>query len=284
MELRNTAAGLGYTVPTNNMYHVFEGEVNDNDSATGNTVAMIMAAATTGSTLGTGTAASNIHPGLIEAINQSIAPTCNQMVQNQSVLQNQIAAMLLSQPPPAQVVPPVQHVSFPMQQPFQPPMQQQQYQQAAWYGCGQQSQFQGGPGRQGGRGRGRGGSQNGHQHRPSFAAMICNQQGHGQLAPYQGCQGGMFASPNPFGGTGPFLQAAKATTSTNAPSPIKRFANLNACFSCGFDVADGHTLATCPFEWCKPNHQVGYARENAATYAAYGPSMIGQQKTQFPAL
>jgi hypothetical protein len=82
------AAGLGYPVPTNNMYHVFEGDVNDDDSATDNTVATIAAAATTGSTLGTGTAASSIHPGLIEAINQSILPAFNHMVQNQSVLQN----------------------------------------------------------------------------------------------------------------------------------------------------------------------------------------------------
>jgi hypothetical protein len=77
MELRNTAAGLGYTVPTNNMYHVFEGDINDNGSATDNTVATIVATATTDSTLGTGTAASNIHPGLIEAVNQSIVPAFN---------------------------------------------------------------------------------------------------------------------------------------------------------------------------------------------------------------
>ncbi len=218
MELRNTAAGLGYTVPTNNMYHVFEGDVNDSNSAMDNTVAMIAAAATTGSTLGTGTAASNIHLSFIETINQSIAPMFNQVVQNQSVLQNQIAAMLLAQSPPAQVAPPVQHVAFPMQQPFQPPMQQQQYQQAVWYGGGQQGQFQGGYGGQGGRGRGRGGSRGGRQHRPSFATMIRNQQGQGQLAPYQGYQGGMFAPPNPFGGTGLFLPAAKAMTSTNAPT------------------------------------------------------------------
>jgi hypothetical protein len=111
-------------------------------------------------------------------------------------------------------------------------MQQQQYQQAAWYGRGQQGQFQGGHGGQGGRGRGHGGSQGGRQRRPSFTTIVCNQQGQGQLAPYQGYQGGMFAPFNPFGGMGPFLPAAKATTSTNAPSPIKCFPNWNACFSC----------------------------------------------------
>ena len=41
-------------------------------------------------------------------------------------------------------------------------------------------------------------------------------------------------------------------------------------------------LATCPFVWRKPNHQIGYTRENAAPYAAYGPSTKGQHKTQFP--
>jgi hypothetical protein len=39
-----------------------------------------------------------------------------------------------------------------------------------------------------------------------------------------------------------------------------------------------------PFEWRKPNHQVGYTRENAATYTVYGPIMKGQHKTQFLAL
>jgi hypothetical protein len=113
--------------------------------------------------------------------------------------------------------------------------------------------------------------------------MIHNQQGQGQLVPYQGYQGGMFAPPNPFGGMGLFLPAAKATISTNALSPIKRFANWNACFSCGFDVENNLTSATCPLEWCKPNHQVGYTRENAGMYVAYGPSTKCQHKTQFPA-
>jgi hypothetical protein len=88
MELRKTAAGLGYTVPTNNMHYVFEGDVHDNDSALDNMAAMIAVAVTTGSTLGTGTAASTIHSGLIEAINQSIASAFNQVVQDQSILQN----------------------------------------------------------------------------------------------------------------------------------------------------------------------------------------------------
>jgi hypothetical protein len=108
--------------------------------------------------------------------------------------------------------------------------------------------------------------------------MILNQAGMGT---YQGQQG-MFAPPNLFGGMGPFVPQAPAKNNNNAPSLIKHLANWNACFSCGFNMEDSHTSATCPFNWHKPNHQVGYTRENAASYAAYGPSTKGQHKTQFP--
>jgi hypothetical protein len=94
----------------------------------------------------------------------------------------------------------------------------------------------------------------------------------------------MIAPPNPFGGIGPFALLIPTQGTTNAPSPIKRFANWNACFLCRFDVAKGHTSETCPFEWRKPNHQVGYTRENALSYVAYGPSTKGQHKMQFPVM
>jgi hypothetical protein len=73
-----------------------------------------------------------LHPGLSIAINQSIAPAFNQVAQNQRILQNQISAMSMAQPPPTQaqahqyIVPPILHVAFPMQQPFQVQLQQQQ--------------------------------------------------------------------------------------------------------------------------------------------------------------
>ncbi len=50
-----------------------------------------------------------------------------------------------------------------------------------------------------------------------------------------------------------------------APSPIKRYANWNMCFSCGFNVEDGHTLVTCPMEWQQPNHLVGYMLDDAGS-------------------
>ena len=39
---------------------------------------------------------------------------------------------------------------------------------------------------------------------------------------------------------------------------IKRYANLNVCFLCGFDVEDGHTSKTCPVPWRRANHQEGF--------------------------
>jgi hypothetical protein len=133
MELQNTTSTLGYAPPDQNMYHMLDMGDND-DSARDITVTTQVAAAAMGtmaaSSLGQGTAAGSIHPWLLAAINQSIAPTFNQVVQNQSVLQSQIAAISLAQPPPVQalpafMVPPIQQVAFPMQQPLQPTMQQQ---------------------------------------------------------------------------------------------------------------------------------------------------------------
>jgi hypothetical protein len=34
------------------------------------------------------------------------------------------------------------------------------------------------------------------------------------------------------------------------------------CYSCGFDVEDGHNSQTCHFDWRKPNHDVTFTRAN----------------------
>jgi hypothetical protein len=109
------------------MYNVLG--IKDEDSNTVGSTATQYATAAAGvattmcSTLGDTFAASGIPPGLIAAINQSIAPAFNQVVQNQNVLQHQIAAMLLNQTPllqapPAYVQPPMQQVAFPMPQSY----------------------------------------------------------------------------------------------------------------------------------------------------------------------
>jgi hypothetical protein len=99
------------------MYHVLDtGKDNDNDITVATVTAA--AAATTMSPLGHGTAASSLHPGLIATINQSISPAFNQIVQNQTILQNQIAAMSMAQPPPTQapanqyIVPPIPPIAY----------------------------------------------------------------------------------------------------------------------------------------------------------------------------
>ena len=65
---------------------------------------------------------------------------------------------------------------------------------------------------------------------------------------------------------------------------VKRHNNMNACFSCGFDVEDGHTSRTCPHDWRRANHQEAYDRNNAQQYieAGYDPSTKAKHKTQLP--
>ena len=65
---------------------------------------------------------------------------------------------------------------------------------------------------------------------------------------------------------------------------VKRYANMNVCFSCGFDVEDGHTSVTCPMQWRRPNHQVGFTRANAQQYinAGYDACTRAMHKSQYP--
>jgi hypothetical protein len=53
---------------------------------------------------------------------------------------------------------------------------------------------------------------------------------------------------------------------TKPPNPphsniVKKYANWNVYFLCGFDIEDGHTSQTCPGHWCKMNHQEGFTRK-----------------------
>jgi hypothetical protein len=170
-------------------------------------------------------------------------------------------------------MPPVPNVPFPMQRPFPAPypkqaLYQQQYRPPnQGYHNGQQDYFGGGRGRQsGGHGRVRGSSHRGPPRRLNFQKM-------------QGGGTGPFVPPNLGRGTVPFGAQPQFQ---NALNPIKRYANWNACFSCGFDVEDGNTSATCPTFLRKHNHQVKYTRDNAATYAVYEPSTKERHKTQLP--
>ena len=65
---------------------------------------------------------------------------------------------------------------------------------------------------------------------------------------------------------------------------VKKHNNMNACFSCGFDVEDGHTSRTYPHDWRNANHQEAYNRSNAQQYidAGYDPSTKAKHKSQLP--
>jgi hypothetical protein len=211
-----------------------------------------------------------------------IAPAFKQIAMNQTAFANQLAAMsMMQQPQQAATIVPTQQFSTPpvpnvasqcnthSPRPTQKqvPYQQQYRPPNQGYHNGQQGYFGGGRGRQsGGRGRVRCSSRGGRPRCSNFQQM----QGGGM---------GPFAPPNLGGGMGPFGAQSQFQ---NALNPIKRYANWNACFSCGFNVEDGHTSATCPTFLRKHNHQVEYTRDNAASYAAYESSTKGRNKTQLP--
>ena len=65
---------------------------------------------------------------------------------------------------------------------------------------------------------------------------------------------------------------------------VKYHNNMNACFSCGFDIEDGHTSRTCPTAWRRANHQEAYDHNNAQAYidAGYDACTKAKHKTQLP--
>jgi len=64
----------------------------------------------------------------------------------------------------------------------------------------------------------------------------------------------------------------------------KRYANWNACYSCGFDVPDGHTSQTCHQHLRKPDHDIYFTRQNAQQYInqGYNCATKNRHKTVFP--
>jgi hypothetical protein len=66
---------------------------------------------------------------------------------------------------------------------------------------------------------------------------------------------------------------------------VKRYANWNACYTCGFNVPDGHTSMLCQAQR-KAGHDVYFARQNAQQYIDAGRNCCTRfrHKTQFPAM
>jgi len=75
---------------------------------------------------------------------------------------------------------------------------------------------------------------------------------------------------------------------TQQPPPysnlMKWFTNWNACYSCGFDVADGHTSQTRPRHLRKPDHDCYFTHQIAQQYvdAGYGCSTKNRHKMVYP--
>ena len=112
----------------------------------------------------------------------------------------------------------------------------------------------------------------------TLLANFVGHGGHGGLPPIGG--GGGHG-----GGVVPFAQQAMPQNAAPMYSNIiKKYVNWNVCFSCGFDVEDGHTSKTCPAPWRKANHQEGFDRNNSGQYiaAGYDACTKAMHKSQLP--
>jgi hypothetical protein len=87
-------------------------------------------------------------------------------------------------------------------------------------------------------------------------------------------------------GAGTFVGRGKQVRQVNPPNSnvYKIHNNWSICFSCGFNVEEGHMLATCLLNWCKMNHQNLYTHKNAQQFinAGYDPCTKGMHKTVLP--
>jgi hypothetical protein len=189
------------------------------------------------------TTQSQLTASMAAETNASVTTAINQLAANQQALQQQFAAFTATrnttyQPAPAP--PPMQQLTIPSFGTFQP----------AGLGFG---------GRRGGRGCGERANTGRHGRTP-FANFV-GRGNQGGLPPIGGGGSG--------GGIAPFTQQNVPRNATPMYSNIiKRYANWNVCFSCGFDVEDGHTSKTCPAAWRRTNHQEGYTHANSGQYIA----------------
>jgi hypothetical protein len=173
-----------------------------------------------------------------------------------------MAAMTFAAPPPS---PNMQFHITPVQN-----MGQQPFAGAAQ---GMFNPGRGGGGRQcGGRGRGCTGSRGGGRRRRAFANQM---------------PGGNGGIPTFVGGGPP--EAFVPTTGARVNAPVqsnltKNHVNWNVCWLCGFNMENGHTLATCPTHWRKMDHQVGFTCGIAQQWINQGfaPCTKGMHKTKLP--
>ena len=98
--------------------------------------------------------------------------------------------------------------------------------------------------------------------------------------------GGGFGAPYRAIGPPGFPQVGARAQNEQPPysNTMKRYANWNACYSCGFDVADGHTSMSCPPHLRKASHDINFNRQNAQQYIDLGHPCAtrNRHKTHFP--
>ena len=296
LQLRNTTGTQGY-VPNkaHNMYNVLD-DGYDSDSGTDGTVATQVAPVTQTAAMTTGSTLGNTYGG--GTIPAEVSNAINQLAANQQAMLNQMAAMSLANSAPPQVaaafhVPPVQQVRVPAFAIPPPPT----YSSGIGIHGGQGGRggptyspgvgIHGGQGGRGGGGRGRGqyGNRGGRGRgyvRTPFANHLRNMQQEGMRA--GGVPPTMIGGPVMPQATGGFNNRPPGQPNPTHSNIVKNYKNWNVCFSCGFDIEDGHNSKTCPYKWRKMNHQEGFTRENARQWinAGYDPCTKGMHKTQFP--
>ena len=227
-------------------------EESDDDDDDVHTVITQMAALTTQSQLMASTAAET---------NVLVTVAIIQLAVNQQAMQQQCAAFASTRnttyQPATPTPPPMQQFNIPNFGTFQP----------AGLGMG---------GRRGGHKCGEHANA-GRQGRTPFANFMgCG--GQGGLPPIGGGRGGDVA---------PFAQQNAPRNAVPMYSNILKWcANWNVCFSCGFDVEDGHTSKTCPAPWRRANHQEGYTCANSGQYiaAGYDACTKAMHKLQLPTM
>jgi hypothetical protein len=261
----------------NNAFGAFGPTADTNDDDSVDTIATQIAAVTMQSQL-TATTAANSSQRQEQAV-QALARQQDLLHAQQHQILGQLAALSFNAsdagqgirrggrgdgrgtPPPSYVLP--------------PPTQASSYQQGyGGYGS-----------RRRGQGRGGGGRTQGHAP-PTTLAM-------GGVfpptyAPPAGGGGTMFGYAPP-GGAPPPRYAPPASRQPQEQLPfsniVKRYANWNACYTCGFNVPDGHTSMSCQAQR-KAGHDVYFTRQNAQQYIDAGRNCSTRfhHRTQFPAM
>jgi len=251
-QLNATSITTGAQGYVQNAHAALAEESEDNDDDVYMVITQ-MAALTTQSQLTASTAAET---------SALVTAAINQLAANQQAMQQQSAAFTATRnttyQPAMPAPPPMQQLNIPSFGTFQP----------TGLGFG---------GRRGGRGR-RERANTGRHGRTPFANFV-GRGNQGGLPPIGGGGRG--------GGIATFAQQNVSRNATPMYSNIiKRYANCNVCFSCGFDVEEGHTSKTCPAPWRRTNHQEGYNRANSGQYiaAGYDACMKAMHKSQLPTM